>query len=120
MIKVKDSYNLDAVAIRAGVAAMEDADYFRAIIDKVKAERARLSARLVELGFSVLPSQANFVLARRPGPPAESIYRALKARGILVRYFDRPGLTDALRITVGLPEQTDALAAALGEILKAG
>jgi histidinol-phosphate aminotransferase len=118
LVKVKDSYNLDAVAIRMGVAAMEDVEYFRATVEKIRAERARLTAKLTGLGFDVLPSQSNFVLARRTSPAAKALYQQLKAKGILVRFFDRPGLTDALRITVGLPEETDALIAELGAMMK--
>jgi histidinol-phosphate aminotransferase len=61
----------------------------------------------------VWPSQANFVLARPPGGEAEGVYEALKARGILVRYFNQPRLDDKLRITVGTDEQNAALLAAL-------
>ena len=63
----------------------------------------------------MLPSQANFVLASVPGVAgrAAQVHSALKGRGVLVRYFDSPGLDDKLRITVGTPEDTDALMAAL-------
>jgi histidinol-phosphate aminotransferase len=120
MVKVKDSYNVDAVAARLGAAALEDQEHLAATVAKVRSERTRLTARLSALGFAVLPSRANFVLARRPGAPAGEtaggLYRALKARGILVRYFDVPELRDALRISVGTPEENDALLAALEEL----
>jgi histidinol-phosphate aminotransferase len=119
MVKVKDSYNVDALCDRLGAAALEDQEHFRAGVDKIKAERARLTGLLAGLGFRVLPSRANFVLARRPAPDAKALYLGLKERGVLVRFFDRPGLRDALRITVGLPEETDALIAALGGLLPA-
>jgi histidinol-phosphate aminotransferase len=113
MNKVKDSYNCDAVAISAAAAALEDQDYARHTWEHVRAERARLSDALGRRGWQVIPSQANFVLATCPGGDGAAIYRALKGKGILVRYFDKPGLTDKLRITIGTAEENDQLLAAL-------
>ncbi|HEX4448798.1 MAG TPA: histidinol-phosphate transaminase [Polyangiaceae bacterium] len=113
MVKVKDSYNCDALSIAAAAAAIADQDYARGTWAKVRAERARLTHALEGLGWSVLPSQANFVLATVPGGRAAQVLAALKARGVLVRYFDAPGLDDKLRITVGTSDDTDALLAAL-------
>ena len=113
MMKVKDSYNCDAISILAATAALQDQDYARRSWQAVRAERARLTLELGKRGFEVIPSQANFVLAHCPGGNAVGIYRALKARGILVRFFDKPGLDDKLRITIGTAEQNDALLAAL-------
>jgi histidinol-phosphate aminotransferase len=79
----------------------------------VRAERARLSDALGRRGWQVIPSQANFVLATCPGGDGAAIYRALKGKGILVRFFDKPGLTDKLRITIGTAEENDQLLAAL-------
>ncbi len=115
--KVKDSYNVSRVAIAAGVAALEDQHWMRANAEKIRRSRARLAASLRALGYSVPESQANFVLARRPGVNQEPVYRALKQRGILVRYFPAPDLCDALRITVGTDAEIEALLAALREIL---
>jgi histidinol-phosphate aminotransferase len=114
MSKVKDSYNCDAVSIAAAVAAIGDQDYAHQMWTKIRAERARLTAALEGLGWHVMPSQANFVLATVPGGHAAKVQASLKARGVLVRYFDAPCLRDKLRITVGTPEDTDALVAALG------
>jgi histidinol-phosphate aminotransferase len=61
----------------------------------------------------VIPSQANFLLATVPGGDGGQLYRTLKERGILVRFFDKPGLSDKIRVTVGRPEENDALLAAL-------
>ncbi len=115
MAKVKDSYNCDAISIAAAAAAMNDQDYARGTWARIRAERERLTRGLEGLGWSVLPSQANFVLATVPpgGVRAGEVHAQLKARGILVRFFDVPGLDDKLRITVGTPEDTDALLAAL-------
>jgi histidinol-phosphate aminotransferase len=113
MTKVKDSYNCDAVAILAATAALADQDYARATWQAVRRERARLSAELARRGWDVIPSQTNFLFARCPGGDAGAIYRALKREHILVRFFDKPGLADKLRITIGTAEQNDALLAAL-------
>jgi histidinol-phosphate aminotransferase len=113
MMKVKDSYNCDAISILAATAALEDQDHARRSWQAVRSERARLTSELGKRDYQVIPSQANFVLARCPDGDAAAVYRALKARGILVRFFDKPGLADKLRITIGTAEQNDAILAAL-------
>ncbi|GIW41193.1 MAG: histidinol-phosphate aminotransferase [Candidatus Binatia bacterium] len=114
--KVKDSYNVDRIALAAGVAALRDADWTARNVEKVRRTRTRLVSALQELGYRVPPSQANFVLARKPGTRLRETYLELKRRGILVRYFETPELADALRITVGTDDEIDALLRALGEL----
>ena len=109
LFKVKDSYNVDAIAIALGTAAMGDQAYKTACADKVKRSRTQLTQRLEHLGFTVFHSQGNFVLATPLGNTAESLYQALKEHGILVRYFNQPGLDDKLRISVGTDEQNHRL-----------
>jgi histidinol-phosphate aminotransferase len=116
LFKVKDSYNIDAIAIEVGTAAIRDRDYKNACAEKVKRSRTQLTADLRNLEFKVLDSHANFVLAT-PQDNAEFIYLALKERGILVRYFKEPGLEDKLRISVGTDEENQALIDALGSII---
>jgi len=116
--KVKDSYNVDAVACMVGAAAIRDQAHKDSNVHKVKASRKVLSERLQDLGFRVWPSQANFLLVRPPAGDAESIYQSLKQRGIFVRYFKQPRLDDKLRITVGTDEQNAVLLDALGELVK--
>jgi histidinol-phosphate aminotransferase len=116
MAKVKDSYNCDALSIAAAAAAIADQDYARSTWVKIRAERARMTAALEGLGWKVLPSQANFVLATPPGGRAAQLHAGLKAAGVLVRYFGLPGLDDKLRITVGTSDDTDALVTALDGI----
>jgi histidinol-phosphate aminotransferase len=113
MMKVKDSYNCDAISILAATAALADQDYAQRSWQAVRSERTRLSSELGKRGYEIIPSQANFVFARCPGGDAAAIYQALKAKGILVRFFDKPGLQDKLRITIGTAEQNDAVLAAL-------
>jgi histidinol-phosphate aminotransferase len=116
MMKVKDSYNTDAISIIAATAAIEDQQYAKSTWDRIRSERNRLSAELARLGWSVLPSRANFVLATVPTGRGSEAYLALKQRGILVRYFNLPGLTDKVRITVGKPDENNALLAAIKAI----
>ena len=117
MIKVKDSYNVNRLAIRAGVAALDDIAAMQRNVEKIKRTRARLAKALDALGWLVYPSQSNFVFARvRPPHTAGGIFAELKRRRILVRFFDAPGLDDGLRITVGNAREIDTLLAALREI----
>jgi histidinol-phosphate aminotransferase len=120
MTKVKDSYNLDALAIVGATAALADQEWLARNVARIKATRRRLTDGLEALGFRCYPSQANFVLARAPKPAeARSLYERLLERKILVRYFAAPRLEDCLRISVGADEEVDALLAALREILAA-
>ncbi|MBW4517568.1 MAG: histidinol-phosphate transaminase [Timaviella obliquedivisa GSE-PSE-MK23-08B] len=119
LFKVKDSYNLDAIAIQVGAAAMRDQTYKNACATKVKGDRAQMMIDLKQLGFEMRPSHGNFLLATVPsGSHAESLYLGLKERGILVRYFNQPGLADKLRITVGTAEQNQILLEALVSLLQ--
>jgi histidinol-phosphate aminotransferase len=112
--KIKDSYNLDRLAIVAGAAALGDDAWMRANVAKIRATRARLVEGLAARGLDVLPSAANFVFARfASAAAARDAYRSLKERGILVRYFDRPLLDDGLRITVGTDSEIAELLAAV-------
>ena len=117
LMKVKDSYNVDTVAIAVAAAAIKDQQYFKKNVEKVRAERKRLTSRLRLLGFEVPRSYANFILAKSKNCKAGEIYDKLTQRNIYVRYFDLPRLDDKLRITVGTSEQNDKLLCALKEIL---
>jgi histidinol-phosphate aminotransferase len=117
LIKIKDSYNVDAVAIAVATAAIKDQGHFKENIEKIKKDRELLTAQLRALKFNVPKSYANFVLAECGNYQAGQIYDKLVQRNIYVRYFDLPGLTDMLRITVGTSEQNDKLILALKEIL---
>ena len=118
--RVKNSFNsypLDVVAQRAAVAALEDEDYFEAVCARVIASRERLSTAMANMGFDVLPSAANFLLVRHPARAARELFDGLRARGIIVRYFDRPRVDEHLRISIGTDEQSDELLGALAELL---
>ena len=109
LAKVKDSYNVNRVAIAAGVAALEDYAWMQRNVARIVATRARLSEGLRALGYEVLPSAANFVLARRRGEDQAPVQAALRARGVLVRHFPTARLADALRISVGTDAEIERL-----------
>jgi len=109
LFKLKDPYNIDAIAMVVGAAAIRDRAYKNACAEKVKASRAQLTTDLRQMGFVVPESHTNFVLATPTASNAEQLYLALKERGILVRYYQQPWLDDKLRITVGTPEQNQIL-----------
>ncbi|MHC4124590.1 MAG: histidinol-phosphate transaminase [Planctomycetota bacterium] len=117
LAKVKDSYNVDTLAITAATAAIEDQKYFQNNVNKVKKEKERLTEELRQLGFKVPDSSANFVLAQSKNRDAVDIYNKLTEKNIYVRYFNLPDLTDKLRITVGTKQQNTTLISALKEIL---
>lgn len=112
-----NSYTVDRLAQAGAVAAMEDRAYFEQTRRQIMATRERSVRALEHLGFSVLPSQTNFLFATHPEREAASLFAALRARKILVRYFSGPLLNRFLRITVGTDDEMDALVAALEEIL---
>jgi histidinol-phosphate aminotransferase len=109
MNKARDSYPCDAVSVAAAIAAIQDQEYAKKTWEHVKSERQRLSSELTQMGWKVLPSEANFILAGVPDGHGKQVYLGLKEQGILVRYFDKPGLTDKIRITVGTSQENNAL-----------
>lgn len=116
--KVKDSYNLNRIAIAAGAAALSDLAWMKRNVGRVKRTRALTQARLREMGFEVPPSQSNFVLARFPGQDLAPLASALRRRGILVRHFPQSIFSDALRISIGTPVEMSALFEALKPLVK--
>jgi len=117
LMKVKDSYNVDAVAIALATAAIKDQQCFKENVEKIKENRKELAEQLRLLNFEVPNSSTNFVLAKSKNGKAGEIYDKLVQRNIYVRYFDLPGVDDKLRITVGTKEQNQKLLSALNEIL---
>ena len=115
--KTRDSYNLDYISQKIAEAALDDVQWSRETWRKVREEREKLATALRTLGWTVYPSQTNFLLATLPeAPGAEATYRLLKDQGILVRYFNEPRLADKLRISVGTPEENAQLLAAIESI----
>jgi histidinol-phosphate aminotransferase len=109
LVKIKDSYNCDALSLVGAAAALEDQDYFRTIRSRICTTRGRLEESLRRLGFDVCASQANFVWCRSPGRSVQAIFNDLRSRKILVRYMVYDGHGDGLRISVGTDAEVDRL-----------
>jgi len=117
LMKIKQPYNANAAAQAAVLASLADIGYLRANVTKIVMERERLFGKLKELDWlRPYPSQGNFILCSLPGGKAKEIWQQLRKKGIFVRHFDTPRLKDCLRISVGRPEDTDALVKALKEV----
>ena len=119
--KAKDSYTTDILAQAGATAALTHRAQAAKTWAAVIAERARMTAELTRRGYTVAPSQSNFILATTPIkagiPDTKTINAALKTRNIFVRYFDMDRLRDKLRITIGSPEQNNTLLNALDSIV---
>lgn len=116
--KIRDSYNVNGLGQIAAAATLDDLSYYRANFRKIISTRENLSRELTLLGFRVLPSQTNFILARPPLFPAPEWLQKLRARKILVRWFSAPEVRDYLRITIGTPAEAAALVWAAKAILR--
>ena len=119
--RVKNSFNsypVDVVAQAGALAAVEDDAYFEASCQAVIQARESLTKDLQALGFEVLPSSANFVLARHPQHRGKDLAAWLRERAILVRHFEKPRIADFLRITVGTPAQCESLTKALMDCVR--
>lgn len=114
--RIKNSFNsypLDRIAIAGAAAAFEDREYFQQTCQQVIASRDAVVAGMTALGFEVLPSAANFIFARHPQQDAATLAASLREEGIIVRHFKQPRIDQFLRITIGTPEQNQALLEAL-------
>jgi len=116
--KIQDSYNVNGLGQIAALVTLNHLAYYQANFRKIIATRENLSNELARLGFQVLPSQTNFILVRPPRFRAEQWLQKLRARRILVRWFDQPSVRQYLRITIGTPRQTEALVLAVRTILR--
>eukprot|EP01133_Synstelium_polycarpum_P008628 gene8628-10125_t len=117
--RVKNSFNsypLDRLAIVGAAAAFEDREYFRNTCKLVIDSREKLVAQLQAKGFEVLPSAANFIFARHPGHDAAGLAAKVREQGVIVRHFKQERIAQFLRISIGTPEQNQALIDALGEL----
>jgi len=99
LTKLKDSYNVSWFSQKAAVAALQDVHHMRENAERIKQTRKKFSEAMEGLGYEVLPSQANFVMVKKPGVNLESVYQYLKQQKILIRFFlEWP---DSLRISIG-------------------
>jgi histidinol-phosphate aminotransferase len=117
MMKIKQPYNANAAAQAAVLASLADIGYLRANVARIVTERERLFGKLKELAWlETYPSSGNFILCSLPKGKAKEVWQQLRREGIFVRYFDTSRLKDCLRISVGKPEDTNALVKALEEV----
>ena len=114
-----NSYTIDKIAIAASVAAIKDTEHFNSCCQKIINTREWVTLQLRELGFKVLPSKANFILASPMDLyNAQDLYLNLKSKGILIRYWNQPKIKDWCRITVGTMFEMETLVATIKELLK--
>jgi histidinol-phosphate aminotransferase len=112
--KIKQPYNVSVAASTAAIAALEDLAWLTDKVERIVAERARFADLLTSIPtLRPYPSASNFILCRVVGCEAEELKLALEREGILIRYYRTSRLADHVRFTVGRPEQTDAVIAAL-------
>jgi histidinol-phosphate aminotransferase len=118
LMAIKQPYNVNVAADVAARAAIEHRATIFETVQCIIAERGRLMAGLRNTGWlEPLPSEANFILSRVTGSrSAREVVARLRSQGILVRYYDRPDLANYIRVSVGRPQDTDRLLAALGEL----
>ena len=112
-----NSYTVDRLAQAGAAAAIDDEEYFQSIRRRVMSTREWVEKALKEKGFTVLPSQANFVFASHPGRSGKELLNGLRERGILVRWWDKPEIKDWLRVSIGTDGEMEALVKALGELI---
>ena len=113
LLKTKAIYNVGPLPAAVGAAALADQDYHKRCVALIRAQRDRLARELAARGFGVYPSGGNFLMVAVPSGDGRAAFEALKARGVLVRYFNEDTLTDKLRISVGTEQENTALLAAI-------
>ena len=111
-------YNVNRMSLAAAAAAIDEDGLYVANCRRIEETRQWTAQRLAELGFRVLPSRANFLFAAPPRMDGEEYYRRLKARGVLVRHFSSPRTSSFVRISIGAPEDMQALIERTHQILK--
>ena len=110
-------YNLDRLAILAGVEAMKDKAYFEETCSKIIDTRESFVSEMKKMGFDILPSKANFVFATSSEISGKDYFTKLREDNIIVRYFDKENISDYVRITIGTPEEMEILLEKTREIL---
>ena len=113
-----NSYNLNRLTMAAAIATLDSSEYYVENSRKIQANRAYTTEKLAELGFETLPSVTNFIFTRCPAVDGGTLSRELKARGVLVRHWDKAEISDWCRVTIGTREQMDIFLDRVREILK--
>ncbi|MCD8037938.1 MAG: histidinol-phosphate transaminase [Lachnospiraceae bacterium] len=113
-----NSYTMNDAAIIAGIASVENEEYFKAVTGKVIRTRENTKKRLAELGFTFPDSKTNFIFASHAYVPAEEIFDVLRENEIYVRHWNKPRIENYLRISIGTDEEMDAVLDFLERYLK--
>ena len=113
-----NSYNINRLTMAAAIATIENNEYYVNNSKRIQENRAYTVSELDKLGFETLPSKANFIFTRCRAVDGGTLYRALKARGVLVRHWDKPEIIDWCRVTIGSREQMDIFLEKVREILR--
>lgn len=117
MMQVKDSYNLNLISQVAAEAAFKDTEYYEEVFRKIRKTRRETIQTLTDMGYTVYPSQSNYVFCKPPEQlKAEQVYQYLKGKGIFVRYFAKRRVEDYLRISIGTDKEMQTLFKALNEL----
>lgn len=114
-----NSYTINRLALAGAKAAIEDDEYYRQMAERVIRTRENTVNSLAEIGFTIIPSEANFIFITHPQYDAESIFHQLRDKGILVRYFHQPRISNYLRVSIGSDEEMNAFIAAMKDLVKA-
>lgn len=118
-ITVKNSFNhfpVDSIVQKLGIATCEDYEYYKKMNAEIAKTRDWFSDELEQLGYEVIPSKANFVLAKKSGLSGEEMYKGIKKKGILIRHFNHPGIENYVRISIGTREEMNRLLDAIKTI----
>jgi histidinol-phosphate aminotransferase len=108
--RLKSPYNVNGLAQTAALATLDDLAEAQNTVRKISEERDRFTQKLLTLPhLRVYPSQANFLLCQLNGMPIDTLRQAMETRGIILRYYNEPPLTNAMRITIGTPSQNEAV-----------
>jgi len=119
--RVRDSFNsytIDRLALVGAAAALSDAMYYNEINSRVVKTRNRVTEAMRNMGFTVLPSAANFIFVKAPNIKGTAVFSALREKGILVRHFNTERISDFLRVSMGTDEDMDKFLDACGEIIR--
>lgn len=120
LVRIKDSFNsypVDRLALAGATAAIQDEAYFQETTKKIIATRTWTSKALQELGFHVLPSATNFLFITHDTLKMATLYEQLKARNILIRYFNTPPIDRYVRITIGTDQEMEQLITEIKQII---
>ena len=112
-----NSYTVDSLSIKAGIEAIKDKEWFQLTTQKVITTRNRVVEDLKAIGFYVIDSKANFIFITHPICNAEKLFKSLKEMGVLVRYFEKPGIENYIRVSIGTDAEMDTFLETISTII---